>query len=169
MVSLTNLTSLDLRNNRISNLSALAELTNLARLDLRNNRISDLSSLVANTGLGSGDEFLVDSNPLSYSAINTHIPTLQSRGVTVEFDNRSHPALLKLSGDNQKGASSAPLSQPFIVEAQDANGSVLAGVSVMFAVTAGGGTLNTTITRTDDKRQGTEYTHTGTESRNKYR
>ena len=150
VVGLTDLTTLDLRNNRISDLSALAGLTNLARLDLRNNHISDLSSLAANTGLGSGDEVLVDSNPLGYSAINTHIPTLQNRGVTVEFDNRPHPALLKISGDNQNGASLVGLSHPFVVEAQDANGSVLAGVSVRFAVTAGGGRLNTTLATTDE-------------------
>ena len=48
------------------------------------------------------------------------------------------------------GASFAPLSQPFVIEAQDANGSALAGISVRFAVTAGGGTLSTTITRTDE-------------------
>ena len=57
---------------------------------------------------------------------------------------------MKISGDNQNGAAFAPLPQPFVVEAQDANGSALAGVSVRFAVTAGGGTLSTTITRTDE-------------------
>ena len=89
-------------------------------------------------------------NPLSYQSIYTHIPILRSRGITVEFDKRSHPALLKISGDNQNGASFVSLSQPFIVEAQDANGSALTGISVTFAVTAGGGTLSTTITRTDE-------------------
>ena len=89
-------------------------------------------------------------NPLSYLSIHTHIPALQSKGVTVEFDNQAHPALLKISGDNQKGTSFASLSQPFVVEAQDANGSALAGVSVRFAVTTGGGTLSTTITRTNE-------------------
>ena len=101
-------------------------------------------------GLGSGDELDVRSNPLSYLSIHTHIPVLQNRGVTVQFDNRAHPALLKISGDNQKGASFTPLSQPFVVEAQDANGSALAGISVRFAVTAGGSALSTTITRTDE-------------------
>ena len=106
--------------------------------------------MVANTGLGSGDTVEVWENPLSYQSIHTHIPTLQQRGVTVEFNNRAHPALLKISGDNQKGAAFASLSQPFVVEAQDANGSVLVGVSVTFAVVAGGGTLSSTITRTNE-------------------
>ena len=149
LAGLTQLTRLALNNNSISDLSPLAGLTNLRWMRLASNNISDLSPLVVNTGLGDGDEVNVKGNPLSYLSIHTHIPTLQSRGVTVEFDNQAYPALLKISGDNQKGASFAPLSQPFVVEAQDENGSALAGISVTFAVTAGGGTLNTTITRTD--------------------
>ena len=81
---------------------------------------------------------------LSYVSINTHIPAIQAKGVEVKFDNRAHPALLKISGDNQKGAAFASLSQPFVVEAQDENGSALAGISVTFAVTRGDGTLSTT-------------------------
>ena len=150
LAGLTNLTALRLDRNSISDISALSSLTHLTELRLDRNSITDLSPLVANTGLGSGDEVDVRGNPLSYLSIHTHIPALQSRGVTVEFDNQAHPALLKISGDSQKGASFAPLSQPFVVEAQDANGSALAGVSVRFAVTTGGGTLSTTITRTDE-------------------
>ena len=147
---LTNLKGLTLEQNNISDISAVSGLTNLTRLYIWNNSISDLSPLVANTGLGSGDTVNVWGNPLSYQSIHTHIPTLQQRGVTVEFNNRAHPALLKISGDNQKGAAFASLSQPFVVEAQDANGSVLVGVSVTFAVVAGGGTLSSTITRTNE-------------------
>ena len=149
LARLTKLTTLGLRRNRISDLSSLAGLTNLAKVVLISNSISDLSPLVANTGLGSGDEVVLNDNPLSYSAIKTHIPDLQSRGVKVESDNRAHSALLKISGDNQRGASFVSLSQPFVVEAQDANGSALAEVSVTFVVTAGGGMLSTTTTRTD--------------------
>ena len=150
VAGLTNLTWLNLGTNSILDVSALAGLTQLTTLYLWGNNISDLSPLVANAGLGKGDKVYVRWNPLSYQSIHTHIPTLQSRGVTVEFDNRPHPALLKISGDNQKGASFTPLSQPFVVEAQDAKGSVLAGISVTFAVTAGGGSLSTRITRTDE-------------------
>ena len=59
------------------------------------------------------------------------------------------PGLSKISGDNQTGVSGAILTNPFVVEAQDANGSALAGVSVTFAVIAGGGALSTTSTTTD--------------------
>ena len=146
----TNLTWLNLWGNSISDIFPVAGLTKLTDLYLGDNNISDISPLIANAGLGSGDTVNVQSNPLSYQSIHTYIPTLQSRGVTVEFDNRSHPALLKISGDNQKGVSFAPLSQPFVVEAQDENGSALAEISVSFAVTAGDGTLSSTITRTDE-------------------
>ena len=150
VAGLTNLTWLNLWDNSISDISPVAGLTKLTDLYLGDNNISDSSPLVANTGLGNGDTVNVRYNPLSYQSIHTHIPALQSRGVIVESNNQAHPALLKISGDDQKGASFASLSQPFVVEAQDANGSVLAGISVTFAVTAGGGTLNTTIIRTDE-------------------
>ena len=146
----TNLTGLSLWGNSISDISSVAGLTKLTALYLLGNNISDLLPLVANTGLGSRDTVNVQSNPLSYLSIHAHIPTLQSRGVTVEFDNRTHPALLKISGDNQKGVAFTSLSQPFVVEAQDENGSALTGISVRFAVTAGVGTLSTTITKTDE-------------------
>ena len=83
---LTNLVRLELHNNSISDISPLKGLTNLRRLELHNNSISDLSLLVANTGLGSGDVVLVNGNPLNNASINTHIPTLQRRGVRVDFD-----------------------------------------------------------------------------------
>ncbi len=149
VAGLTNLTVLGLGHNFISDISPVAGLTNLTQLWILHNSISDLSPLIANTGLGEGDRGVVTRNPLSSLSINTYVPALQNRGVTVEFDNQAHSALLKISGDNQKGASFASLSQPFVVEAQDENGSALAGVSVTFAVTAGGGMLSTTITRSD--------------------
>ena len=150
VAGLINLTHLGLDGNTISDISSVADLTNLRWMRLNNNNISGLSPLVANTGLGKGDEIYVRGNPLSYLSIHTHIPILQSRGITVESDNRVHPALLKISGDDQTGAVFASLSQPFIVEAQDANGSALAGVSVTFAVTGGSGTLSIKSTTTNE-------------------
>ena len=82
----TGLTTLAIINNSITDISPLSNLTNLQGLILDNNSISDLSPLVANTGLGSGDGVLVRGNPLSNTSIDTHIPALQGRGVTVFFD-----------------------------------------------------------------------------------
>ena len=147
--SLTNLKDLNFASNSISDISGVAGLTHLTHLYLNYNLVSDISPLVANTGLGGGDEIYMPENPLSYLSIHTHIPTLQSRGVTVDFTEQAHPALLKISGDNQNGVPFTPLSQPFVVEAQAANGSVFEGISVVFAVTAGDGTLSITRTTTD--------------------
>ena len=82
----TNLIGLSLAGNSVLDISPVAGLTNLAKLYLSGNSISDLSPLVANTGLGTGDEVNVRGNPLSAVSINTHIPALQGRGVTVDFD-----------------------------------------------------------------------------------
>ena len=144
-----NLRWLSLRHNLISDISSLAGLTNLTSLNLGSNSISDLSALVANTGLESGDRVYLQGNSLSYISINTHIPTLQSRGVTVSFDNRTPTRLVKISGDNQKEAAFAPLPHPFVVEMKDERGQPFAGVSVIFTVTEGGGTLSITHTTTD--------------------
>ena len=89
---LTNLTQLGLGKNDISDLSAISGLTNLKGLLLDDNNISDLSTLVSNTGLGEGDYINVKGNSLNTVSINTHIPTLQGRGVEVEFDLPAHLA-----------------------------------------------------------------------------
>ena len=146
---LTNLTYLALNSNSISDISAVAALTNLTSLNLSSNSISDIASLVANTGLGSGDTVYVRANPLSYPSIYTHIPILQSRSVTVNFNTRTPTTLLKISGDNQQGALNTALPSPFVVEVQDQDSKVFEGVPVTFTITAGGGTLSTTSPRTD--------------------
>ena len=83
---LTNLRVLNLDSNTVSDISAVSGLTNLIFLYLQSNRVSDLSPLVSNTGLGRGNSVRVRENPLSAVSINTHIPTLQGRGVNVQFD-----------------------------------------------------------------------------------
>ncbi len=83
LAGLINLEYLKLGNNPISDLSPLAGLTKLETLYLSNNSISDLLPLVANTGLGIRDTIFLFGNPLSDTSINTHIPTLRSRGITV--------------------------------------------------------------------------------------
>ena len=147
---LTNLEWLHLNNNSISDISPVAGLTNLTHLGFDNNSISDLSPLVENTGLGNGDVVWVYGNPLSYQSIHTHIPTLKRRGVIVRYINHAHSALLKASGDYQRGAPENPLANPFVVEAQDANGAALTGISVTFTAPIGGGTLNVTSATTDE-------------------
>ena len=98
--SAMNLKELWLAGNTISDISALAGLTNLTYLWLNGNAISDLSPLVANTGLGAGDAVEVRGNPLSSTSIKTHIPTLQTRGITIKFDAPNQPYLpVDVNGD----------------------------------------------------------------------
>ena len=149
LTKLTGLLYLNLRSNQISNINSLAGLTNLKRLNLSHNSISDISPLVANTGLGRGDTVTVRGNPLSYQSIHTHIPTLEGRGVTVEFQNRTPRPPLKISGDNQQGVPGAALEQPFVVVVRDQKWQLFAEVPVVFTVTEGGGTLSITSTTTD--------------------
>ena len=150
LAGLKNLTRLSLGNNSVSDISALAGLKNLTTLVLWDNSVSDLSPLVENTGLGSGDTVDVQRNPLGYLSIHAHSPTLQNRGVRVLFDNKAHPALLKISGDNQAGTAFTPLSNPYIVEVQDENGSAASGIAVTFAVTTGGGIIHPKTIKTDE-------------------
>ena len=150
LAGLTKLKQLHLRRNRISNISPLAGLTNLFFLDLNTNFISDISLLVTNAGLRSGDTVIVWVNPLSYQSIHTHIPTLQSRGVTVRLNDRTPTPPLKILGDNQQGAPGTTLEQPFVVEVRDQNGVAFAGVPVTFTITVGDGTLSVTNTITDE-------------------
>ena len=53
-------------------------------------------------------------------------------------------ALKIISGDGQEGSASTQLAQPFVVSVVDQDGSSLAGVTVSFSVTAGGGMLSST-------------------------
>ena len=87
LAGLTKLKAIGLNGNSISDLSPLSGLTNLEWLRFVDNAITDLSPLIANTGLGDGDWIDVRENPLSYASIHAHIPTLQGRGITVEFDH----------------------------------------------------------------------------------
>ena len=88
LAGLTQLERLELWGNNTTDISSVAGLTNLTSLGLNDNNISDISPLVANAGLGNGDTVDVKGNRLSDQSFYTHIPVLQNRGVTVEFDNR---------------------------------------------------------------------------------
>ena len=79
---LTNLTDLWLSFNQLSDIAALSGLTNLTELNLSNNQISDIAVLLRLTNL---TDLYLRNNPLSDTSINTHIPALRARGVTVTF------------------------------------------------------------------------------------
>ena len=80
------------------------------------------------------NEFTTDDN------CSTAVP------ITVE---RVPTELVKLSGDNQRAVIGEVLSSPFVVEVRDQDGTPLEGVTVMFAVTGGGGMLSAPTAITD--------------------
>ena len=149
---LTQLYSLQLSGNEISDISPLSDLTQLAVLALSNNAILDVSPLIGlelsgtqwdSTGL------YIESNPLNYASVHTHIPAMQAKGVEVRFDNRAHSALVKISGDTQEGEAGTTLASPFVVEALDEHGVPITELSVTFRVIEGNGSLRPTSTITD--------------------
>jgi len=74
-----NLETLNLSNNAISRLGALAGAHKLHWLDLHHNQITEISALLANTGLG-GDDFLdLRGNPLTEETVCADLPVLQAR------------------------------------------------------------------------------------------
>ena len=90
----TDLTRLDLDGNEIDDLRPLAELAELRDLRLRDNEIEDIRDLADNTGLGDSDYIDLRGNPLNARAHERHIPTLERRGVTVDFDPQSAPVTI---------------------------------------------------------------------------
>ena len=84
LTNLTDLAVLHLNNNQIDDISSLSNLSQLIELRLDDNRVTDITALVENTGiLGTIN---LKNNPLSNTALSTHIPVLEARGIKVEYD-----------------------------------------------------------------------------------
>ena len=159
---LTQLTELNLSDNDISDISTLSALINLNTLWLHNNNISDMSPLLALNLTGTewdSTGLYLWNNPLSYTSINTHIPTMQAKGIEVQYHQRTPTKLLKISGDAQQAITNSELPLPFVVEVQDQWNRVFSEVPVTFTITKGSGKLSTTNTTTDAKgRAKTRFT-----------
>jgi hypothetical protein len=85
LVGHTSLQGIYLTKNNVSNLTPLAGLTSLKYVQVDNNNIIDIAPLVNNTGLGTGDWVNLVGNLLSSTSVNTYIPALQARGVSVSY------------------------------------------------------------------------------------
>ena len=89
-----NLCSLHLDGNQISDISVIAKLNNLVReIGLSGNQISDITPLITNTGISG--TIRLQGNPLSNTALSTHIPALEARGIKVEYDMPEGVVLFK--------------------------------------------------------------------------
>jgi hypothetical protein len=93
LAGLISLTTLYLGVNQISDISPLAGLTNLTMLNLHDNQISDIKPLVDNPWIASGDTVYLNTNPLSSTSVDAHIPALEARGVEVYWTETSFPTL----------------------------------------------------------------------------
>ena len=140
------LTGLSARDTSISDLTGLEFATNLTELRLERNSISDLSPLVANTGLGNGDTVDVRGNSLNYLSIHTHIPTLQNRGVTVEFDDLTEYLLSIPAGISL-------IHVPLKVTTVDGVAGAIESIADLYDALGGEDTVNFLITH-DPKTQG---------------
>ena len=149
LAGLIRLKQLKLFDNSISDISPLSNLTDLTLLNLIRNAILDISPLAVNMGLGNGDKVELKENPLSYHSLNTHIPALQGRGVSVRFDSRTPTRLVIAFGQWQEGTPGSTLAAPYVVEVRDQRDKAFAGVPVSFTVTSGGGSLSTVTDTTN--------------------
>ncbi len=73
------------KGNYIDDVSFLSTLSELQKIDLSSNPVADISPLLQNTGIGEGDTVYLMQTPSSDATINTYIPELEARGVTVEY------------------------------------------------------------------------------------
>ena len=152
-----NINRLYLDNNRITSLSSLPNLSSASILSFQDNRITDISPLL-NDDLGfegsrlggGGRDVYLDGNPLSDTSINTHIPALEARSITVHFSVTDPPKteLNYISGADQTGEPGKALEEAFVVEVKKAD-EAAANVYVTFTVTFGGGSMSSETVKTD--------------------
>jgi internalin A len=85
--SITNLSLASFAGNRVRDISPLETMPNLSLIVAVGNLISDIGPLVANLDYGGEGEVLeLEGNPLSQAALCADIPTLEARGVTVNYN-----------------------------------------------------------------------------------
>ncbi len=155
-----NLRQLYLSRNSISDITHLRRLKKLTYLGLYGNRISDISPIVMLNLIGPGFDGLglnLNHNPLSYNSVHVQIPILKENGIIVSYDNVTHPAILKISGDNQEAMAGTVLPSPLLVEAQDEKGNPISDLTVQFSIKNGGGQLTNATTKTDTNGRGQTY------------
>ena len=86
LASLTMLKAFDLRNNQIADISVLADMPNIWLLELSDNEIVDVAALVNSKGIGSGDIVCLQGNPVARQPDPqdmSDLEVLQRRGVHI--------------------------------------------------------------------------------------
>src|SRR5262245_47091954 len=77
-------------------------------------------------------------------------------------ENNNPSAIVVLSGNNQNGSAGAALAQPITVQVTDKQDDPVPGASVTFAVTAGGGNVQSTTVSTNASGQASTSWTVGT-------
>ena len=122
----------------------------------------------ADDGSLSTETVTTDSNG---QAESTPDPDSEPSTSTVEVSTEATlppliPTTLEgISGDNQSGLTGETLANPFVVEVRDQNGDSMAGITVTFAATSGGGALSATTAMTDANGQAASTLTLGSYSR----
>ena len=174
---LTKLRYLFLDNNQIRDISPLADLKTTS-VDLEGNEIRDISPIAGWTHITGGvfwDRILFASrlrdhtltNPLSYPSIYTHSITLINGNSGLVHSLRTNsirrnlylyprvgslraPTTLEIVSEAEQTVRSGESVEPLVVRVLAQEGEPFAGVPVVFAVTAGEGTVETAETATHD-------------------
>ena len=119
------------------------------------------SSTTVRTNGGLGWAVLFNTRPSNWQDFNLSMDNMVWKAVggvdiwpTHDLFEQVAPAvtpttLVKISGDEQQGLVGTALAAPLVVSVLDQDGSAMAGVSVTFSVTAGGGMLSLTTATTD--------------------
>ena len=107
---------------------------------------------VAFTTLTLGATAGIDNNSVTAS-----VSGLSGSPVTFFASGRQAATINPLSGQNQTALTGARLANPFVVLVTDSGNFVVPGVTVTFAVAAGGGTLSSTSVITNAKGQAASF------------
>ena len=123
--------------------------------------VSDWTGFFAPTSVVTNSDGVAESLltlPIRSATIFVRANTNPTARVAMDIRVTSIPhRLVKISGDNQSGATSTRLPSPFVVRVEDVNNYALPGKWVTFSVVSGGGHLSITTIRTD--LQGKAQTH----------
>ena len=97
--------------------------------------------------------FLVRSQRVESDVVILGQVSNAAEGTTAEADLTVPASAVMVSGDTQTGTVGTTLSAPLTLEVRNSNGTPLEGVTVAWAVKAGGGSLNATSTVTNSAGQ----------------
>jgi len=106
----------------------------------------------------------INTGVLGLTAASFSVKAFTGSGSGTTGSSGPGPAstLILVSGNGQSGAAGQPLASPFVVAVTDSHGNPISGVTVNFAVTAGGGSLTVASGATNSLGQASTILTLGT-------